>query len=462
MKLKPTILACALAWAFAAHGAAGDYVDRSGTIATGGTSQTLASADAGRGNITIYNLSTESEILCVNVTSAASCSTAGSWHISPGGSLTLTTKEAINIVAATTGHKFTAKERVTDGFAGPQPAGGAAAGGGAATIADGADVTQGAMADAAALNGAVGSLSAKLRALTSVLHVADPVTGTSNSVADLSSFPFAVGKGAAQVIVHVTANTATLNFSFSADGTAAYQPTYCHLISNGGSSGIGVASTTTTGVYMCPVRGTHFKLAQTNAGAITAVAAPVAGSTITAVGVNAGGGTFQVNGAVAEDSPVTGQPGVPQGFEARNSNKTAVSASGDSVRGVAKLTGEQIVYPWSIPDATWQYASTADVTDTTSTEMVAAGGAGIRRYVNSCRFSNTDATVGTYVNILSAATVIDVVYVAPQIASTAGQNSVPVVYAVPKRGGVNEAINFQAVTTSAQLRVSCEGITSAQ
>lgn len=119
------------ALSFGAFAAAGDYVDRSGTITLGGTSQTLAAADQSRGNITIYNLSTESEILCVNVTSAASCSAAGSWHISPGSSITLTTKEAITVVAATTGHKFTAKERVTEGFAAPNGSSSSGGGGGA-------------------------------------------------------------------------------------------------------------------------------------------------------------------------------------------------------------------------------------------------------------------------------------------------------------------------------------------
>jgi hypothetical protein len=117
MKLHRILALAALVFSLAAQGAAGDYVDRSGTITTGGTSQELVAANPGRGNITIYNLSTETEVLCVNVTSAASCTAAGSWHITPGGSITLTTKEVINVVAATTGHKFTAKENLTDGFA---------------------------------------------------------------------------------------------------------------------------------------------------------------------------------------------------------------------------------------------------------------------------------------------------------------------------------------------------------
>lgn len=426
-----------------AFGAAGDYVDRSGTVTTGGTSQTLAAANPTRGAILITNPSTETEVLCINFTSVASCSTPGSILISPGGSYVARTGELITVVAATTGHKFTAKEGAIDALL-VNPGSGSGGGGGDATAAN--QTTQ---------------ITAE-QAIQTNTSLTAPVTGVSVAAGDLSNMPFAVGKAAAQVIVHITANTATAGFFFSPDGAAAYGATPCALITNSGSSSIGVTTTTTTGIYACPVRGTHFKVTQTNAGGITAIAVPVAATTLTAMSVNVAAGSVGVTGTVAEDASVTGVGGVPQGFEARNSNKTAVSAAGDSVRGIAKLTGEQIVYPWSIPDATWQYASTADVTDTTSTEMVAAGGAGIRRYVNSCQFSNTDATVGTYVNVLSAATVIDVVYLAPQTASTAGQNSLPVHYAVPLRGAANEAINFQAVTTSAQLRVACQGITAAQ
>jgi len=129
MKSFKHLLLLALLAPVLALAAAGDYVDRSGTITTGGTSQQLVAADTTRGAITIYNLSTESEVLCVNVTSAASCSAAGSWHVSPGSSITLSTKEAVNIVAATTGHKFTAKERITEGFAAPNGSSGGGSGG---------------------------------------------------------------------------------------------------------------------------------------------------------------------------------------------------------------------------------------------------------------------------------------------------------------------------------------------
>lgn len=56
-------------------------------------------------------------------------------------------------------------------------------GGGAATIADGADVTQGAIADAAATQGGAGTLSAKLRLLTTQFNTLNTTVATAASQA---------------------------------------------------------------------------------------------------------------------------------------------------------------------------------------------------------------------------------------------------------------------------------------
>lgn len=133
MKAIKSILLLLLSLPALVLAAAGDYVDYSGTVTLGGTSQTLRAATPNGGRTAITNLSTETEVLCVNVTSAASCTAAGSWHIKPGETLTLDSDELITVNAATTGHKFTAK-RVTSGF---DPAGpGAGAGGGGSGLTD--------------------------------------------------------------------------------------------------------------------------------------------------------------------------------------------------------------------------------------------------------------------------------------------------------------------------------------
>lgn len=158
--------------------AAGTYTDRSGTITAGGVSQQLVGIDPTRKSLHITHSTSETEPLCVNTTSAASCSTAGSYVIAPGGMLCLNTVEAVNIVAATTGHKFTAKE-------GDQTCA-VLVNGGSATITGGGDATAanqttqitaeqaiqagvGATTDAAVAAGAAGSLNAKTRLQTTLL-----------------------------------------------------------------------------------------------------------------------------------------------------------------------------------------------------------------------------------------------------------------------------------------------------
>lgn len=122
------LLAPMFGWA-----ATDSFFDVSGTITTGGTSQTLAAANPGRKSIHITHSTAESEVLCVNTTSAANCSAAGTYVIAAGGFLCLNTKERVNIVAATTGHKFTAKESADECPALANGGGGGA--GGAVTVA---------------------------------------------------------------------------------------------------------------------------------------------------------------------------------------------------------------------------------------------------------------------------------------------------------------------------------------
>jgi len=235
------------------------------------------------------------------------------------------------------------------------------------------------------------------------------------------------------------------------------------IVSTNTGASTAATTMTATGMYRSPKYGKFFKLTAssytsgTPAASVLAMIPSIPGtSSVNAAGTLATAGTIS-GGQTASDSPATGNP-LRTGGLALTTDPTAVT-TGDAVNFIATTDGKQIIYPWAIPGSTWQYASAADVTDTTSTEMSAAV-ASTRKYVKGCVFSNTDATVGTYVNVLSASTVIGVVYVAPQVAATSGVNSLPVQFDPPLRGGVNEAINFQAVTTSAQLRTMCQGFAS--
>lgn len=88
------------------------FVDRSGTITTGGTSQQLSPANPGRRYFSVENLSSTAT-LYINFTSAATAA-SGSIAILPYGTWTMEsssiTNEQINIISATTSAPFTAKE----------------------------------------------------------------------------------------------------------------------------------------------------------------------------------------------------------------------------------------------------------------------------------------------------------------------------------------------------------------
>jgi hypothetical protein len=91
---------------------AGTLNDKSGTITTGDTAQTLAVVNADRRYLFIQNVDT-SEDLWINFTTAA-VKDEPSIKIEAGGSFTMegsfVSTELVSVIAATTGHKWTAKE----------------------------------------------------------------------------------------------------------------------------------------------------------------------------------------------------------------------------------------------------------------------------------------------------------------------------------------------------------------
>lgn len=91
----------------------GKLVDKSGTIASGTTSQTLAAINTARSYLLVVNLD-PNEILWINFTSDAAIGTAGSIPIAGYGSFvmeaSMCSTEKVTVNATTTGHKYTAKE----------------------------------------------------------------------------------------------------------------------------------------------------------------------------------------------------------------------------------------------------------------------------------------------------------------------------------------------------------------
>lgn len=97
------------------------FTDRSGTITTGGTSQTLAGINANRHRIIIQNPSSSTgegivtaQSLYINFTSAAGVNNGTSIELVPGAIFDSgtgpVTSELITVNAATTAHAYVAKE----------------------------------------------------------------------------------------------------------------------------------------------------------------------------------------------------------------------------------------------------------------------------------------------------------------------------------------------------------------
>lgn len=98
----------------------------------------------------------------------------------------------------------------------------------------------------------------------------------------------------------------------------------------------------------------------------------------------------------------------------------------------------------------FKYTSTSDITNTTAVE-VGAVKTGKKYCVTGLTVSNTDATVTTIVNLLDGTTPI---WHCP---ATANGGGCVVSFDPPVCGTSNTALNVEAVTTSAQVRVSVKG-----
>ncbi len=87
-----------------------NYVDRSSTITTGGTAQTLVAANPDRDHLFICNPNASGSLWVNDLGGTAAANGAGSTEIPPGSVATTRSRNAISIIHATTGAAFTAGE----------------------------------------------------------------------------------------------------------------------------------------------------------------------------------------------------------------------------------------------------------------------------------------------------------------------------------------------------------------
>ena len=188
--------------------------------------------------------------------------------------------------------------------------------------------------------------------------------------------------GYQSITVHVTSpgTSCTLQYETSEDNINWLSATGYN--SNVGTGSSAVSISTTAILMIFPKKGRYFRARVSIYGSGT-VAVIYSLHKATAVLTT---GSIAVQGPSASGTTVGGLP-VVVGFDARTSNLSV--ANGQGVYGVSTLAGAQIVYPWSIPELTWQFAAASGgiVNTTTAVTLKAAGAAGIINYLKGLDIS---------------------------------------------------------------------------
>jgi hypothetical protein len=167
---------------------------------------------------------------------------------------------------------------------------------------------------------------------------------------------------------------------------------------------------------------------------------------------NIGTVTANVIGQAAHDAVISGNP-VRVAGRAQTAAYASV-ATGDVADLVSTLQGVLVTRPWQIPELEWSYVAAAGgVINTTDVPLVAAAGAGLRRYICSMQLSNNSA-VATEIVLKDGATVIW----RGHLPANAPMSEI--IFENPLKTTANAALNFACITTGAAVYVNAQGFTA--
>lgn len=158
----------------------------------------------------------------------------------------------------------------------------------------------------------------------------------------------------------------------------------------------------------------------------------------------------EVSGGVAHGATDSGNP-IKIGGKARTADPTAVS-DGQRVDAMLDKLGRFIVGLGCLTENVFSGMTSSDITNTTSTQVVAAGGAGVKYAVHCISVSNMNATVATRVDLQDGTTAKW-----PCSAAAGGGGCFtcsPIPFFV---GTANTALRAQAATSGANVRVGMAG-----
>jgi hypothetical protein len=154
--------------------------------------------------------------------------------------------------------------------------------------------------------------------------------------------------------------------------------------------------------------------------------------------------TTTVQGGAANGASAAGNP-VQHGGVATNAEPTAVS-SGQAVAAAYTLTGKAIQLPYANPENTLN--GSVSTTDSSSHNLLAAQGSGVRAYINAIQLTNTSST-GTYVTLTDGTSTLYL----PAPANGGSIIQLP----TPFRSAANTAVTIQAASGVSTIYVSCLG-----
>lgn len=159
-------------------------------------------------------------------------------------------------------------------------------------------------------------------------------------------------------------------------------------------------------------------------------------------------GTIGVHGISAVAATASENP-IYDGCRAQNAEQSAVS-NGQKIGFSCSLPGKLINLPFANPENT-EYANPAAITDNSQHQLFAAAAAGVRHYVTDCLVTNSSLSVVTVVQIQDGSTVL------VQGVAFSDGGGFAFNPPVPRRGSTATALNVQALTTGANIIVSCAG-----
>lgn len=330
-------------------------------------------------------------------------------------------------------------------------------GGGAVTIADGADVAEGAKANAVDL---AGTGTSSMISLTKgvvqnlVLLLAKfgslgqkTMAGSAPVVlaSDQSAIPVTMADGAS-VAMGAKADAADLAGTGTSTAISLFKGIVQDLVLMSAKlpASLGI-KTAAASLSIAPASDAVFSTSTnvTQFGGTNVVT----GSGGTAAGVPRV--TIANDTYPSEASATAGSPLLMGGIT-RTAAVTSISANGIMVRQTMTKHGSAVVKPYSNPETDWQFAS-AVLTASGAAAIQGAQGANIRTYCTGIQYQNTSVTA-TEIQILDNATVIWRGYAPASMLMPA-----VVEFLNPLQGSANVAFNVNIVTTTVNVYFNAQG-----